>query len=507
MDAQRRASWAAIIVFLALFLPACSAGSTGTTGGGGQDSERLTVALTGEPDNLDFTTTSGSAIPQALMGNVYEGLVKIGQDGGIEPLLATSWDLSDDRRTYTFHLREGVTFSNGSPFNADAVKFSIEQVQSDAWENGLKAKMDVVESVTAVDDTTVEVVLTKPSNAWLWDMGTLVGTMFTPDGADDLPASPIGTGPYTVQEWAKGDHLTLAARDGYWGEKPKTETVVLRYFSDAVATTNALSSGDVDVVQNLQAPELLQSFEANDEYRVIAGSSPGKVMLPMNNRVAPFDDPKVRQAVMYALDRKAIVDTAWAGYGTPAVAPVAETDPYHENLDDMYPHDVAKAKKLLAEAGHPDGIDITLTVPTRPYATSVSEIVVSQLAEAGIRATIETAEFPAVWLRDVFKNHDYEMSVILHTEARDVLTIYNDPDYYVGYDNSKIAPLAAEADAGSEQEYTDTMKQVVRIIEEDAASANLFMFPNIVVSRATVSGIPENAVTEAFEVATIAKEE
>lgn len=506
MSATHRGPLAALAMLIVLALSACSAGSTSGTRGDTGDPETLTAALTGEPTNLDFTTTSGSAIPQALMGNVYEGLVRIAQSGDIEPLLAESWEVSPDRRTYTFKLREGVTFSNGSDFTAESVKFSIQRVQSDAWQNSMKAKMDVVESVEAVDATTATITLKQPSNAWLWDMGTLVGAMFSSDGVDDLQNEPIGTGPYTVENWAQGDSITLAAHEGYWGAAPKSKKVILRYFKDAVATTNALKSGDVDLVQNLQAPELIAEFETDDQYQVIEGTSPGKVMLPLNNREEPFDDPRVRQAVMYAIDRDAIVDAAWGGYGTPAVAPVAETDPYHENLDEMYPHDPAKAKELLAEAGHADGIDVTFTVPTRPYATSISELVVSQLAEAGIRAEIETVEFPAVWLEDVFQQHDYQMSIILATEARDVLTIYNNPDYYIGYDNTTIAPIAAKADAGTEAEYADGMKQVVRTIAEDAASVNIFMFPNIVVASSTVQGIPQNALTEAFEVAGIAKE-
>ena len=321
MHIKRRGPRAAALIALLVFaVPACSAGSTAGTGSGSGEDGALDIALTGEPANLDFTTTSGSAIPQALMGNVYEGLVTIDQDGSIAPLLAESWDLSEDRTTYTFHLQPNVTFSNGSPFNAETVKFSIERVKSDEWQNGMKSKMDIVDSVTAVDDQTVEVQLSRPSNAWLWDMGTLVGAQFSPDGVENLESTAVGTGPYTVENWAQGQSITLAAHEGYWGEAPKSATVNLRYFDDAVATTNALSSGDVDVVQNVQAPELLASFEENDDFQVIEGTSPGKIMLPLNNKQEPFDDVRVRQAVLYALDRQNIVDTAWAGYGTPAIS-------------------------------------------------------------------------------------------------------------------------------------------------------------------------------------------
>ena len=146
---------------------------------------------------------------------------------------------------------------------------------------------------------------------------------------------------------------------------------------------------------------------------------------------------------------------------------------------------------------------MTFTVPTRPYATAVSEIVVSQLAEAGINATIESAEFPAVWLDKVFTQHDYDMSVVLAVESRDLLTMFNNPDYYLGYDNSAIAETAAAADTADEAGYVSGMQEVVRTITDDAAAGVLFLFPNIVVAKADVTGIPANSVTEALDLGSI----
>ncbi|MGP9783096.1 ABC transporter substrate-binding protein [Glutamicibacter sp. AOP12-B1-11] len=489
---------AAAAVVGSLVLTACSAGSGGNSSEGSAENTSVTVALTGEPVNLDFTTTAGAAIPQALMSNVYEGLVEIDQAGKIQPLLAESWELSNGNKTYTFKLREGATFSNGEAFTAEDVKFSIERVQSDAWVSSLKKKMDIVDSVEVNSDTEVAITLKQPSNAWLFDMGTLVGAIFDPSGVDDLAGTAIGTGPYEIDAWNRGQSIEFATREDYWGEAPTVENVSLRYFADAVATTNALQSGDVDVVYNMQSPELLSSFESDGKYQVLDGTSNGEIVLSMNNNMAPFDDLRVRQAVMHAIDRQAVVDTAWNGYGTVVGGPVPTTDPYYEDLNDVYPYDPAKAESLLAEAGAQD-LDITFTVPTRPYATAVSEIVVSQLADVGINAKIESAEFPAVWLDEVFTKQDYQMSVVLAVESRDVLAMFNNPDYYLGYDNSKIKDLAAEADAADEAGYVEGMKQVVRTIVDDAAANTLFIFPNIVVAKAEVTGIPENSVTEALD--------
>jgi peptide/nickel transport system substrate-binding protein len=484
-----------------LALSACSAGSTATEPVDA-DTSSITVALTGEPTNLDFTTTAGAAIPQALMANVYEGLVQLDQEGEIQPLLAESWEISDDRTTYTFKLQEGVTFSNGEAFTAEDVKFSLERVKSDAWASSLKAKMNVVDSVNVLSDTEVEVVLARPSNAWLFDMTSLVGAMFDPSGVDDLANVAIGTGPFSIEAWNRGESIDLAAREDYWGEAPQVETATLRYFADAIATTNALRSGDVDVVYNMQAPELLSSFEGDDAFQVLEGTSNGEIVLSMNNDVAPFDDVRVRKAVMHAIDRQAVIDTAWSGYGTMVGAAVPPTDPYYEDLNDVYPYDPDAARALLAEAGM-ENLDITFTVPTRPYATAVSEIVVSQLAEVGINATIESAEFPAVWLDTVFTQQDYQMSVVLAVESRDFLAMFNNPDYYLGYDNSKIEGPAAEADAADEAGYVEGMQEVVRTVTDDAAADVLFLFPNIVVAKAEVDNVPANSVTEALDLTSI----
>ncbi|MGO4384350.1 ABC transporter substrate-binding protein [Specibacter sp. RAF43] len=488
----------ALLLASSLTLGACSAGSTTGGEGGGAAKTSITVALSGPPVNLDFTTTAGSAIPQALMANVYQGLVRVDQDGKIQPLLADSWELSPDRTTYTFKLHPGVTFSSGDAFTADDVKFSIDRVKSDAWKSSLKAKMNVVKDVVVVSDTEVKVVLKQPSNAWLFDMGSRIGAMFDPKGVGDLANTPVGTGPYTVSSWKPGESMEMSARTDYWGQAPKVKTATLRYFADATATTNALQSGDVDVVYNMQAPELLSSFQGNKDYQVLEGTSTGEIILSMNNKAAPFNDVRVRQAVMYAIDRKAVRDTAWNGLGTLVGGPVPPTDSYYEDLNGVYPFNPDKARALLKEAGA-ENLNITFSVPTRPYATAVSEIVVSQLKDVGINAKIASTEFPAVWLDKVFTKHDYQMSVILAVEPRDVLTMFNDPNYYIGFDNSKIKADAAAADMADEAGYVSGMKKVVRTIVEQAGSDTLFLFPNIVVAKSGVTGIPANAVSEGLD--------
>ncbi len=483
------------LVVGALALSACSAGSTATDpgtqdAGGPAAGGDVTVALTAEPANLDFTRSAGAAIPQALLYNVYEGLVKLSSDGEIEPLLATDWTVSDDGLVYDFTLQDGVTFSNGDPFTAETVKFALERVSTD-WTANSPTYLDVVSSVEAVSDTEVRITLSTPSNGWLFNMTGPVGAMFTPGGVDDLESTAIGTGPYVVDTWTPGTSLVLAANPDYWGDAPALSSVTLRYFEDATASSNALLAGDVDMVFGLASPQLVGQFSGDDGYQVIEGSTNGEVTLAMNNERPPFDDVRVRQAVMYAVDRQAVIDTAYSGYGTLIGSMVPPTDPWYDaSLVDLYPYDPDKARELLAEAGA-TGLSVQFEVPNLPYATASAQVVQAQLAEVGITAVIEPLEFPAVWLEQVFTNHDYDLSVIQHSEPRDI-TAFGDPTYYFGYDNPEVAALFTSADAADAATFVEQMGQAARTMAEDAAADWLFLFPLLVVADADLTGIPEN---------------
>lgn len=494
----------AVLAAATLALTACGAGGSSkqNEGSNGKDNgtnkTAVTVGLTAAPANLDFTTTSGAAIPQALMTNVYQGLVTVDQNGDLKPLLAESWDVSKDRTEYTFTLREGVTFSNGTNFTAKTAKFSLERVQSDAWKNGLKTGMDVVKKVEAIDDTTLKVTLKHPSKAWLWDMATLIGAQFAPDGVDNLATKPVGTGPFTVTKWDNGRSLTLEAREDYWGEKPASKKVTLRYFSDATTAANALKTGSVDAIPEFQAPDLIPSYEKNPKFKVQRGTTTSKVMLAMNNKKPPFNNLKARKAIMYGVNRQAVLDSAWGGYGDLLGAPVPPTDPYYEDLSGEYPYDPEKAAKLVEEAGL-KGETVTIATPSRPYATAAAQVIVSDLKKIGLNAKIEQQEFPAVWLDKTYTKGNYTLSVIAHVEPKDLLNLVRG-DYYFGYDDSRIAELRESADTAGDEEWVKLTKELVRkVFIEDAAANTLFLMAGITVMAADIEGMPENTPTTALD--------
>jgi len=463
-----------LVAAVALALPLAACGDAAPR-------DNVVVAASGAPAGLDFTTTGGAAAPQALVGNVYETLVRIDASGAPVPHLAER--VERDGGTFTFHLRDGVTFANGKPFTADDAAFSIHYVQNE-WTNGLKAQMDPVTDVEVVDERTLRVTVeggTAAEDAWLWSMGTLTGAMMTPAGVDKLATAPLGTGPYTVARFDVGEAIEFDAREDYWGGDVARDGMI-RYFDDPVSAVNALRVGDADMVWGMQAPQLIDTLP--EDIRVEVGTTNGEVLLSMNNTRAPFDDPDVRRAVAYAVDRTAVNEVVYNGLATDTGgAPVPPTDPWYPGRD-FYPFDPDKARELLAGRTP----EITITVPNRPYAQEASELIYSQLRDVGFRVRLETVEFPAVWLNQVLKGHDYQASLVAHVEPRDVPMLFGNPDYYLGYDNAVVRERIAAGD----------MAGAVEQIMDDAAALTLANAPNIVLYAPGVSGLDPNVVTDSL---------
>ena len=490
----------ATVMAASMALVGCSTGSGTTDAEGGT---ALTVGLLATPGNLDYTTTAGAAIPQALLYNVYEGLVKLDNDGTIIPLLAKSWTVSDDGLVYDFLLRDGVTFSDGSPFTAESVKFSLERVK-DNWTANGPTYLDPIASIEAVSDTEARITLSKSSNSWLFNMSGPVGTMFTESGIADLATAPIGTGPYTVSSFKTGDSLVLAANADYWGEAPYMSDVILRYFTDATAQTNALLSGDINLISGISQFQLVDQFKANSDFQVLEGASTGEVTLSMNNASDAFSDVRVRQAVMYAIDRQAIMDTANSGYGLLIGSMVPPTDPWYDaSLADLYPYDPDTAIELLDEAGVRD-LTVDFKIPNLPYAVAGAQVVKDQLAQVGITADVTTLEFPAIWLDEVFSGHDYDMSLIMHSEPRDV-SVFAAATYYAGYDSPAVRAKFVEADAADPARYTELMKEATTKMAEEAAADWLYLQPAISIADADLLGVPRNTPSLALDLSTIAR--
>lgn len=472
------------------------------SGSGTSETKTLIVGATAQPPTMDPTANDAAAIAQVMLYNVYETLVKVDSQGKLQPLLAQRWDVSPDNLTYTFNLDPQAKFASGRPVTAKDVVWSMDRIKSGTATATLKKQLSVVEQATATDTHTLTVKLSRPSNLWLWDMTSTAGMVFDSEAGTDLANQTAGSGPFQLKEWLQGVSVTLGKNTNYWATPARFDEVTFRYFNDPNAMNAAMLSGELDIISNLQAPAALPQFNDPARFTVVEGTTNGEVVLSMNNRSPGLSDPRVRQAIRYAIDKKGLRDTVWAGKGALIGAMVPPTDPWYEDRTGDFPYNPEKAKQLLAEAGV-QNLKLRLRLPTLPYATSAGQFVASQLKQVGIEATIDQLEFPARWVDTVLTKGDYDMSIVSHVEARDIVRFAN-PDYYFHYNNPEFQRLVSEADRGPAAEQAPKLKEAAKLMSTDAAADWLFLLPNLVITKPTITGVPQNATTLSFDLTTIA---
>ena len=479
-----------------------TAASTTSTAAEASTQTEVVIGLQLEPPTLDLTSTAAAAIPQVLLYNVYETLLKVNPDNSITGLLAESWEVSDDGLTYTFELQDGVTFHNGDPLTSEDVVYSITNVLTKDPAHPFAATFSPIDEVIAVDELTVQLTLSRPSADLVFFLTQGQGVILDESEADGIGNNPVGSGPFRFGSWTVGDSIVLDRNDDYWGEPALLETVTFRYINDPNAQANAMLSGDLDILAGVSAPELLGEFEDDERFEVLEGLTHGEIVLSLNGRNAPLDDVRVRRAISHAIDNQAVVDLAYAGYGTVIGTFSNPLEPWFRDLTDVYPYDPDRARELLDEAGAED-VTLRLILPPTSYATRSGEIVASQLAEVGINVEIENVEW-GVWLEDVFTNHDFDMSIVAHVEPRDLFQ-YGNTDYYWGDETPEVAALVEEADAEIDDAARyETYGSVLELITERAADEWLFVLPALSVIETGVTGYEADLPGLALDVTKLA---
>jgi len=447
-----------------------------------------------EPQNLDNTAGAGQGINEAFNGNVYEALFRLTDAGTVEPVLAKETKVSDDGLTYTFTLQPGVTFHSGAPLTSKDVKFSIERVTAEASKSSRKNSLKSIAGIETPDDATVVVKLASRSISLPYNLSYV---WIANDEAPDFQSKEDGTGPYALQEWRRGSSLAIARFDKYWGEKPKNGEVVFQYFTEATALNNALLTGSVDIITSVQSPDSLAQFKDNPEFTVSEGKSTTKLLLAYNDRVAPFDNVKVRKALARAIDDEKLLKAVWGDYGTLIGSFVPPTDAWYTDLTTTDAYDPESAKALLKEAGYPDGFTFTIDTPNYDPHPIAAQFIQSELAKIGVKVNINVITANE-WYTKVYKAHDFQATLQEHVNHRDIV-FYGNPDFYWGYNNPKVVDLIKEAEASAtEAEQTEKLKEANTIIAEDAASNWFYLYPQIVVSKNTVSGYPVNGLNSQF---------
>ena len=456
------------------------------------------IGLQLEPPHLDPTSAAAGAIDQVLYANVFEGLTRFGPDGSVQPGLAASWTISDDGLSYTFQLREGVTFHDGTTFEASDVVFSLDRARAEDSTNAQKALFAGIERVEALGDSRVRIYLAAPQGNFLFNLAWGDAVMVAPESIGDIKNLPIGTGAFRFKQWRRGDQISLTRNADYWGEAALLEGATFKFISEPTAAYAAMLAGDIDAFYSYPAPENLAQFERDPRFTVLSGNTEGETILAMNNQQAPFDDIRVRKAVSHAIDRQAIIDGAMFGYGTPIGSHFAPHNPDYVDLTANAAFDPALARDLLAQAGYAEGFSTTLKLPPPSYARRGGEIIAAQLREVGIEAEISFLEW-AQWLEQVFRGYDYGLTIVSHTEPMDI-NIYARPDYYFQYDNpdfqALIETLAVQSDPAAR---SALLAQAQTTIAEDFVNGYLFQLALTSVVDAKLQGIWKDAPTQAVD--------
>lgn len=468
--------------------------------------DQLVLGMTLEPPGLDPTAGAASAIAEVVLYNVFETLTKIGPDGQPQPLLAQSWEVSPDLKTFTFKLRPGLKFHNGEPCDAQAVKFSFERAAGEKSTNKDKRLFSNIAFIGTPDAQTVVIGLKTIEPDFLFLIGQATAIIVEPKSAAGNATQPVGTGPYRLENWAKGASITLARWDGYrHAGAVKLRRVNFRFISEPAAQVAALLAGDVDAFPRVAAARSLAQFKADKRFQVIVAGSRAKTILAINNKKKPLDDVRVRRAIAAAIDRKAVIEAAADGFGVPIGSHYVPGALGYVDTTGLNPYNPDKARALLKEAGVALPLELSLKLPPTPYARQGGEVVAAQLAKVGIKARIENIEW-AQWLSGVYGNKAYDLTLISHVEPFD-LGNYAKPGYYWGYESAEFSKLYEQiSNAPRESERARLLGEAQRLIARDAVAAYLYQPQWITVARRPVRGLWTEMPIFANDLATLSVE-
>ena len=358
-------------------------------------SDDVTVAVAISLDSLDPYNTN-STLAQAVGKSYYEGLFAFDKDLKIQPLLATDYTVSEDGKVYTFTLRQGVKFQDGTDFDAAAVKANLDRVLDKA--NGLARynQFSRIDRVEVVDPHTVRIILQEPFSAFINALAHPSAMMISPTAlakwGKDITFHPTGTGPFEFVEWKPSSHLKVKKFDGYWQKGyPKVDTLTFRTVTDNSSRGAMVQTGEAQFTYPLPF-EQAKLLEKNDKLDVVASPSIVAHYVAMNVLHKPFDDVRVRQALNYAINKEALAKVAFAGYAFPSTGVIPQGVQYADKKD-PWPYDPAKARELLKEAGYGNGFETTLwSAYNDGTAAKVVQFLQQQLGQVGVKASVELLE-------------------------------------------------------------------------------------------------------------------
>lgn len=488
------------LVMVGAVLPGCGDGSKdpGGQGNNGKTGEpvkggEITVGIAQDlDDSLDPHQTVAAGTREVLF-NIFEGLVKPNSNGEMIPAVAEKYELSEDGTTYTFTLREGVKFHNGQTVTAEDVVYSINRCAAvpEGQEKPLVAAFSAVKSVEALDEKTVAVTIAQRDLEFISYMTAAI----IPVDYENQDTAPVGTGPFKFVSRTPQQDFVMERFEDYWGAPAWLDKVTYKICENADALVMNLNGGSIDLCAHLTSA---QASQLNQNFQVLEGTMNLVQAIYLNNQAKPFDNQLVRQALCYAIDRQGIMDMVADGHGTAVGSSIypAFTKYFLPELVDKYPHDVAKAKELLAQAGYPDGFDMTISVPNnyQPHMDT-AEVVAEQLREAGINVTIQPVEW-STWLDTIYNGRQFQATVVgvdaANMTARAMLERFTS-DYgknFINYNNPAYDALFQQAiNAQDEATQTDLYKQMETMLADTAANVYIQDLCDLVAMRQDLGGL------------------
>lgn len=454
------------------------------TAGKVPDTVRLNIAS--EPDSLN-PWLSAASDTSAIFGNVFEGLLSFDEGGNLNPQISKSYTVSDDGLVYTFYLRDDVYFHNGTHLTSSDVLYSYLSLDDS---DGTTYKFPSIDKCEVIDDYTFQITLKSAQSSFLISAAL---TKILPEDYSDEATHPIGTGPYKFVSYTPSQELVFVRNDDYYDEDnyPSIKNVEVYIMSDSSSVVAALQSGQIDIADI--SSNNVDMFKNN--YTVISGVRNLVSLLVFNNDVKPLDDVRVRKAITMAINKEDVIGGVFDGYAEPVysnLSPVFK-DTYNSDIEGMYSYDVEGAKKLLSEAGYPNGFDLEVTVPGNYWQhVDTSQIVQQNLAKVGIKLNIKTVEW-GTWLDDVYYGRNYTSTIIgidgkldpYESLVRYTTGYHNN---FMNYSNSKYDELINEAVNASSEDKIELYKEAQKVVAEDAGCAFICSPSNIVAMRSDLKG-------------------
>lgn len=518
VNMKRKFGWLLMsVVVCSLLLMGCSKDKDGDSSAaeGSSGGETLIYGRGADTMTLDAHNTLEVESSRVSM-NIYETLVLYDQETEqIEPLLATTWETSEDDKTWTFTLQENVKFHDGTDFNADAVVYNFERMKDPehpehhgGFTNYLNKFGNLIDEVTAIDTHTVSFKLNEVSSTFLPNLGTLPFGIISPEALKEhgeaIAENPIGTGPFKYESWSKNESLTLVKNDDYWvPDLPKLGKIVFKVIPDNSARLTALKNGELDFIDGIN-PSDIESIKSNDKLTFHSRPAGNVGFVSINTHKPPFDNLKVRQAVNYAIDKHGIADAFYGGQAEVATGMLPSAIWGFNKELEGYEYDPEKAKQLLKEAGFEDGFEVeywTTTSPRiyLPQPLKIAEVIKENLEAVGIAVKIESFEW-ATYVPKImnaehslavigWNNENADPDNILYTLLSSNNAVPPNASNFSLYQNDKVDQLLKNgSEALSREQREKDYIEAQGLVHDDAPTIPLVYVEGMVVTGSNVSG-------------------